>query len=61
MLSEQTKTQCPIVSGRKDLRARKTTSISTQLICSRFFVLDQEPEVGLPSQRVLQPVLEASV
>lgn len=61
MLSKRTKTWCPIRSSRKVLRARKTASISSQLIYNPFSVLYQEPEVGLPLHRAPQPVLNPYV
>ncbi len=61
MLSERTKTWCPLRSGRKVRRPKHTASISRQLMWNRPSSFDQWMKACLPLHSTPLPVLEASV
>lgn len=61
MLSDRTRTWCPLSSCKNSLKARSTATISRQFMCQLNIGSAQEPKVGLPSHSVPQPVLEVSV
>lgn len=49
MLSDRTRTWCPLSFDWNSLKARSTAIISRQLICQLLIGSVQEPKAGLPS------------
>ncbi len=59
VLSDLTRTWCPLKAGWEVFRARQTAIISWQLICRHRSWVVQEPYTGLATYKAPQPELEA--